>query len=113
MKLAQRVGATEGRDIGTSTLYGCTRHVDTARVAARLTARVAAQVAARVAAGQSAPAAGEWADVQGGLFRNLGQKRVSGQLNKVIRVLLADGTTAYTIPDKPQSRQQKYHLTGV
>ncbi len=46
------------------------------------------------------------------LSRNLGQKRVSGQLNKVIRVLLADGRIAYTIPDKPQSRQQKYHLTG-
>ena len=46
------------------------------------------------------------------LSRNLGQKRVSGQLNKVIRALLANGTIAYTIPNKPQSRQQRYHLTG-
>ena len=47
------------------------------------------------------------------LSRNLGQKRVSGQLNKVIRGLLVDGLVGYTIPDKPQSRQQKYHLTGA
>lgn len=47
------------------------------------------------------------------LSRNLGQKRVSGQLNKVIRALLAHGTIEYTIPEKPQSRQQKYRLSGT
>ncbi len=45
------------------------------------------------------------------LSRSLGQKRVSGQLNKVIRFLMADGSIGYTIPDKPQSRLQKYLLT--
>ena len=47
------------------------------------------------------------------LSRNLGQKRVSGQLNKVIRNLLAHGTIEYTIPERPQSRQQRYRLSGA
>ena len=46
------------------------------------------------------------------LSRNLGQKEVSGQLNKVVRSLLADGLIEYTVPDKPQSRLQKYRLTA-
>ena len=45
------------------------------------------------------------------LSSSLGQKRISGQLNKVIRLLLADGRIAYTIPDKPRSRLQHYRLT--
>jgi ATP-dependent DNA helicase RecG len=40
----------------------------------------------------------------------LGQKQPSGQLHKVIRSLLAENTITYTIPDKPQSRLQKYKL---
>lgn len=45
------------------------------------------------------------------LSRGLGQKTVSGQLNKVIRLLLADGSIGYTIPEKPRSRLQRYRLT--
>ncbi len=41
----------------------------------------------------------------------LGQKEVSGQLNKVVRELLDAKTIEYTIPDKPNSRLQKYRLT--
>ena len=41
----------------------------------------------------------------------LGQKRVSGQLNKVIRALMAEGHISFTIPEKPRSRLQKYGLT--
>jgi ATP-dependent DNA helicase RecG len=45
------------------------------------------------------------------LSTGLGQKEVSGQLNKVMRNLLADRIVEYTIPDKPSSRLQKYRLT--
>lgn len=41
----------------------------------------------------------------------LGHKEISGQLNKVIRVLLGDQTIEYTIAEKPNSRMQKYRLT--
>lgn len=41
----------------------------------------------------------------------LGHKEVSGRLNQVIRLLLADQTVEYTIPDKPVSRMQRYQLT--
>jgi ATP-dependent DNA helicase RecG len=37
---------------------------------------------------------------------SLGQEDVSGQLNRVIRVLLAQGLVEYTMPDKPNSRLQ-------
>jgi ATP-dependent DNA helicase RecG len=42
----------------------------------------------------------------------LGQKQVSGQLNKVIRDMLREGIVAHTIPEKPQSRMQRYKLGG-
>ena len=38
------------------------------------------------------------------LSRNLGQKEISGQLNKVVRLLIADRRIEYTLPDKPRSR---------
>jgi predicted HTH transcriptional regulator len=46
------------------------------------------------------------------LSRGLGQKEISGQLNKVVRQLLAEEMIEYTIPEKPSSRHQKYRLTG-
>jgi ATP-dependent DNA helicase RecG len=42
---------------------------------------------------------------------HLGQKEVSGQLNKVIRTLMGQGLIEYALPDKPNSRLQKYRLT--
>lgn len=42
----------------------------------------------------------------------LGQKEVSGHLNKLIRLLLADQTIEMTLPAKPNSRLQKYRLTA-
>ncbi len=41
----------------------------------------------------------------------IGQKAISGQLNKIIRLLAADKTIERTIPEKPTSRLQKYRLT--
>ena len=45
------------------------------------------------------------------LSESLGHKRISGRLNKVIPLLLKEGKVAYTLPEKPQSRLQKYRLT--
>ena len=42
----------------------------------------------------------------------LGQKEISGQLNRVIRLLLQERLVSYSIPAKPNSRLQKYILTG-
>jgi len=42
---------------------------------------------------------------------HLGQKEVSGQLNKVIRTLMGQGFIEYALPDKPNSRLQKYRFT--
>ena len=42
----------------------------------------------------------------------LGQKDVSGQLNKVVRLLRNDGAIELTIPDNPNSRLQKYRLVA-
>jgi len=44
------------------------------------------------------------------LAAKLGQKTISGQLNKVIRQLLQEKRIEYTIPEKPNSRLQKYRL---
>jgi ATP-dependent DNA helicase RecG len=46
------------------------------------------------------------------LSDRLGHKEISGQLNKVIRLLLAEQTVEPTIPDRPNSRLQKYRLTA-
>ncbi len=43
----------------------------------------------------------------------MSQKKVSGQLNKVIRELVSEGLIVYTIPEKPNSRLQRYQITKV
>jgi ATP-dependent DNA helicase RecG len=42
----------------------------------------------------------------------LGQRTVSGPLNKAIRTLFAQGQIEMTLPGTPQSRLQKYRLPG-
>jgi ATP-dependent DNA helicase RecG len=44
------------------------------------------------------------------IVAKLGQKQLSRHLHNVMHSLLEEGTIAYTIPGKPQSRLQKYAL---
>ncbi len=44
------------------------------------------------------------------ISRRLGQKRISSRLNKIIRDLLNEREIERTLPQKPQSRLQKYRL---
>jgi ATP-dependent DNA helicase RecG len=48
---------------------------------------------------------------KGAMAKRLGQKQASGQLHIAVRRLLADDLIKMTIPDKPQSRLQRYRLT--
>ena len=46
------------------------------------------------------------------ISEHLGQKRVSGQLKVVLNDLTTEAIIGYTMPDKPQSRLQRYRLTA-
>jgi ATP-dependent DNA helicase RecG len=47
------------------------------------------------------------------IARVLGQRQPSGPLHVTIRRLVEDGSLALTLPDKPNSRLQKYRLTAA
>ncbi len=47
------------------------------------------------------------------LAKALGHQTISGELNKQIQVLLSHNLIVMTIPEKPNSRMQKYRLTHV
>jgi predicted HTH transcriptional regulator len=44
------------------------------------------------------------------ISKNLGQARTSGHLKIILQQLRAEGKIEYTLPEKPQSRLQKYRL---
>jgi predicted HTH transcriptional regulator len=45
------------------------------------------------------------------IAKGLGHKSISSALKHVITIMAADQNIEYTIPDKPQSRLQKYRIT--
>jgi ATP-dependent DNA helicase RecG len=44
---------------------------------------------------------------------SVGKRRVDGQLNAAVRDMIRQGLVEYTLPDKPNSRLQKYRLTSA
>ena len=79
-----------------------TEQVDTKRLESRLESKLAAKVVLQLAVQPSGKAE---------LANTLGHATVSGELHKQIRRLHDLSLIEMTIPDKPQSRLQRYRLT--
>jgi ATP-dependent DNA helicase RecG len=49
---------------------------------------------------------------RGNLVKELKLSKASGRLNRLIPLMLLDETIEYTLPEKPNSRLQKYRITA-
>ncbi len=76
------------------------------RLESRLKSRLESRLAAKVVLLLESQEAGK-----SELARELGHKSVSGELHKQIRRLIALGWIEMTVPEKPNSRLQKYRLS--
>ncbi len=47
------------------------------------------------------------------IAKALGHRSISASLNRTIRQMLAAGSIAFTLPEKPNSRLQKYQLRSM
>jgi ATP-dependent DNA helicase RecG len=79
-----------------------------AQVEAQVEARVEAQVNRRILL-----ACAEAPQSSAEIAASLGHKQLSGNLRKALPELRKAGFIEYTIPDKPNSRLQKYRLTDA
>lgn len=82
-----------------------------ARVAARVTARVAQELQKTTLYSEVLRCLMNNILSRQGISNALGQKKVSGQLNKVIQKLIASHLIERTIPDNPNHPAQKFQLT--
>jgi ATP-dependent DNA helicase RecG len=77
-------------------------HVNISRLESRLESKLAAEVVLQL---------GGQASGKAELAKALGHVAVSGELHKQIRRFIDLNLIEMTIPDKPQSRLQRYRLT--